>query len=105
MCQRFRAFKGPIGPNNEMGKRTQIKVNLEPQIAEILDAVADEIGRDELVPRPSRSDLLNKAALLYIKQARKRKKLSRVIALVEHRCKEHFSEKVTVLTKPKKAVY
>lgn len=66
-----------------MAKRTSIKVNLEPEIAEILDAIAEEIGLDDLLPRPSRSDLLNKAALLYIQRARNRKNLRLAIERVE----------------------
>jgi hypothetical protein len=86
-----------------MAKRIQAKVNLDPKIAEILDAVAQEIGSDELTPRPSRSDLLNKAALLYIKRARKRKRLRRVIQLVESKYSVELARKLKVLKPPVRA--
>ena len=86
-----------------MAKRIQAKVNLDPKIAEILDAVAQEIGSDELTPRPSRSDLLNKAALLYIERARKRKRLRRVIQLVESKYSVESARKLKVLKPPVRA--
>jgi hypothetical protein len=66
-----------------MKRRTRVKVNLDLEVAEILDAIADEIGADDLLPKPSRSDLLNKGALLYIHCARKKKKLRLAIQRVE----------------------
>lgn len=80
-----------------MARRVRVKVNLEPAVAEVLDALAEEIGRDELVPRPSRSDLLNKAALLYIGRARKRKGLRLAIERVEARYDAESSEKRKLL--------
>lgn len=62
--------------------RVSTKINLDPLTTAVLDAIADAIA-DELVPRPSRSDLLNKAALLYVERARRREKLRRAIEGVE----------------------
>jgi hypothetical protein len=63
--------------------RIRSKINLDPTTVSLLDAIADAIGDDELVPRPSRSDLINKAALLYVERARRRKKLRRAIERIE----------------------
>jgi hypothetical protein len=63
--------------------RIRSKVNLDPTTVSLLDAIAEAIGDDELVPRPSRSDLINKAALLYIERAKRRRKLRRAIERVE----------------------
>jgi hypothetical protein len=64
-------------------KRQKAHVSLDPTITEILDAIAARMGEDPLYPIPSRSDLLNKAAALYIARCKERPELREVIETVE----------------------
>jgi hypothetical protein len=60
-------------------RKLKTHVNLEPIVAELLDAIARRMGEDRLYPTPSRSDLLNKAAHLFISECRQRPELREVI--------------------------
>lgn len=84
--------------------RIRSRINLDPMTLSLLDAIADAIGDDELVPRPSRSDLINKAARLYIERARRRKKLRRAIERIEAASNRGRASKITPIHEvPKRA--
>lgn len=72
-------------PKAAKGKKVKTHVNLDPVVWELLDAIARAMGSDPLYPTPSRSDLLNKAARLYIGECRQRPELKAVIEAVEAR--------------------
>lgn len=73
-----------MGPQMRRGrKRQKAHVSLDPTITEILDAIAVRMGEDPLYPTPTRSDLLNKAAALYIARCKERPELREVIESVE----------------------
>ncbi len=81
-----------------MKNRIQVKVNLDIGTAEMLDAIAAAIGSDELTPKPSRSDLLNKAALLYIDRARRRARIHKAIEEVESRLAHPKNSRLKVIS-------
>lgn len=59
---------GPCGPmrtSNHAKAKRRIKADLDPMVAEILDLIAERIETD-LVPRPTRAALLEKAGYLFI---------------------------------------
>ena len=66
-------------------RKLKTHVNLDPLIGETLDAVAAKMGEDPLYPTPSRSDLLNKAARLFLEQCRSRPELRSTIEGIEAR--------------------
>jgi hypothetical protein len=70
-------------------RKLKTHVNLEPLIGELLDAVAARMGEDPLYPTPSRSDLLNKAARLYLDQCKTRSELKETIETIESRFLSH----------------
>src|SRR6266851_2013947 len=78
---------GPIGPSKvrKAGKKVKVHVNLDPAITELLDVIALKMGDDPLYPTPSRSDLLNKAALLYIARCKERLDLKDAIQSAEQK--------------------
>jgi len=78
-------------------RKLKTHVNLEPLIGELLDAVATKMGEDPLYPTPSRSDLLNKAARLYLEQCKARPELRTTIEAIEVR---HASSGPNVLRYP-----
>ena len=60
-------------------RKLKTHVNLDPLVGELLDAVAAKMGEDPLYPTPSRSDLLNKAAWLYLDHCKARPELKATI--------------------------
>lgn len=60
-------------------KKLKTHVNLDAFVGELLDAVAAKMGEDPLYPTPSRSDLLNKAAWLYLEHCKARPELKETI--------------------------
>lgn len=65
------------------GKKVKAHVNLDAAVSDILEAVAKKMGQDPLYPEPSRSDLINKAAWLFIQQCKTRPELKAMIEAVE----------------------
>jgi hypothetical protein len=55
----------PVTTRNQAKTRRRIKADLDPMVAEILDLIAEKI-ETELVPRPTRTALLEKAGRLFI---------------------------------------
>lgn len=72
-------------PRAAKGRKVKTHVNLDPVVWDLLEAIARRMGSDPLYPTPSRSDLLNKAARLYITECRQRPELKEVIEAVEAR--------------------
>lgn len=57
----------PVRTANQSKPKRRIKVDLDPIVAEILDLIAERI-ETELVPRPTRTALLDKAGHLFIER-------------------------------------
>jgi putative NIF3 family GTP cyclohydrolase 1 type 2 len=78
---------GPKGPlrARRAGNKVKVHVNLDVAVTELLDVIAERMGDDPLYPVPSRSDLLNKTALLYIARCKERPDLKEAIEKVEQR--------------------
>lgn len=55
----------PVTTRNHIKTKRRIKADLDPMVAEILDLIAVKI-ETELVPRPTRTALLEKAGYLFI---------------------------------------
>jgi hypothetical protein len=57
----------PVLTGNHVKTKRRIKADLDPMVAEILDLIAEKI-ETELVPRPTRTALLEKAGYLFIER-------------------------------------
>jgi hypothetical protein len=55
----------PVTTRNHVKAKRRIKADLDPMVAEILDLIAEKV-ETELVPRPTRTALLEKAGCLFI---------------------------------------
>src|SRR6266851_1047403 len=55
----------PMATGNHAKTKRRIKSDLDPMVAEVLDLIAEKI-ETELVPRPPRTALLEKAGCLFI---------------------------------------
>lgn len=84
------SYKAEYGPSM---KKKSFHINMDPRIDEILEAIRNKM-EDPLYPKPSKSDLLNKAALLFIEECKKRDSLREVAEEIEkkHAAMEKLSE-------------